>query len=112
VNDFTLGIYPKFNPYGVGVPHHHGTTGFTRGYSHLTPMGLFQFESKIIFNQKGNRMLFNVILEEAEDGWIVAECPALPGCVSQGKNRQEALENIKEAITAWLWAENQKAFYL
>jgi predicted RNase H-like HicB family nuclease len=54
-------------------------------------------------------MLFNVLLEEAEDGWIVAECPALPGCVSQGKDREEALENIKEAITAWLWAENQKA---
>ncbi len=54
-------------------------------------------------------MLFNVTLETAEDGWIVAECPALPGCVSQGKDEQEALDNIKEAITAWLWAENQKA---
>lgn len=54
-------------------------------------------------------MLFNIILEMADDGWIVAECPALPGCVSQGKDEQEALENIKEAITAWLWAENQKA---
>jgi len=39
----------------------------------------------------------------------VAECPALPGCVSQGRDEQEALENIKEAITAWLWAEDQKA---
>ena len=37
------------------------------------------------------------------------ECPALPGCVSQGKDREEALANIKEAITAWLWAEDQKA---
>jgi len=54
-------------------------------------------------------MLFNVILKEAEDGWIVAECPALPGCVSQGKDNQKAIDNIKEAITAWLWAENQKA---
>jgi predicted RNase H-like HicB family nuclease len=53
-------------------------------------------------------MLFNVVLEK-EDNWIVAECPALPGCVSQGKDEKEALENIKEAITAWLWAENQKA---
>jgi len=48
-------------------------------------------------------------LEKAEDGWIVAECPALPGCVSQGRNEKEALENIKEAITTWLWAEDQKA---
>ena len=55
-------------------------------------------------------MIFHVTLEQAEDGWIVAECPALPGCVSQGKDEQEALDNIKEAITAWLWAEDQKAF--
>ncbi|MBI5394373.1 MAG: type II toxin-antitoxin system HicB family antitoxin [Verrucomicrobia bacterium] len=53
-------------------------------------------------------MIFHVKLEKAEDGWIVAECPALPGCVSQGKDEKEALENIKEAITAWLWAEDQK----
>jgi len=55
------------------------------------------------------RMLFHVILEKAEDGWIVAECPALPGCVSQGKDEQEAISNIREAIIGWLWAENQKA---
>jgi predicted RNase H-like HicB family nuclease len=54
-------------------------------------------------------MIFHVTLDPAEDGWIVAECPALPGCVSQGKDEKEALENIKEAITAWLWAEDQKA---
>ena len=34
---------------------------------------------------KGLIIIFHVTLEEAEDGWIVAECPALPGCVSQGK---------------------------
>jgi predicted RNase H-like HicB family nuclease len=54
-------------------------------------------------------MVFHVTLTKAEDGWIVAECPALPGCVSQGKDEQEALVNIKEAISAWLWAEDQKA---
>jgi predicted RNase H-like HicB family nuclease len=54
-------------------------------------------------------MIFHVVLEHAEDGWVVAECPALPGCVSQGKDEEEALVNIKEAITAWLWAEDQKA---
>ena len=54
-------------------------------------------------------MIFHVTLETAEDGWIVATCPALPGCVSQGRDEKEALENIKEAITAWLWAEDQKA---
>jgi len=54
-------------------------------------------------------MLFHVTLEKAEDDWFVVECPALPGCVSQGKTEKEAMENIKEAITAWLWAEDQKA---
>jgi predicted RNase H-like HicB family nuclease len=54
-------------------------------------------------------MIFHVRLEQAEDGWIVVECPALPGCVSQGKYQKEALENIREAIAAWLWAEDQKA---
>ena len=39
----------------------------------------------------------------------MAECPALPGCISQGKDEKEARDNIKEAITAWLWAEDQKA---
>ncbi len=54
-------------------------------------------------------MMFHVSLEQAEDGWVVVECPALPGCVSQGRDEKEALENIKEAITAWLWAEDLKA---
>ena len=54
-------------------------------------------------------MVFHVTLDKAEDGWFVVECPALPGCVSQGKDEQEALTNIKEEIAAWLWAEDQKA---
>jgi predicted RNase H-like HicB family nuclease len=54
-------------------------------------------------------LTFHITLEIAEDGWIVVECPALPGCVSQGKNEEEAINNIREAITAWLWAEDQKA---
>ncbi|MCA1733367.1 MAG: type II toxin-antitoxin system HicB family antitoxin [Acidobacteria bacterium] len=54
-------------------------------------------------------MIFHVKIEEAEDGWLVAECPALPGCISQGRDEKEALENIREAIVAWLWAEDKKA---
>jgi len=54
-------------------------------------------------------MIFHVTLKEEKDGWIVAECPSLPGCVSQGKDEKEVLDNIKEAIVAWLWAEDQKA---
>ena len=41
---------------------------------------------------------FFVTLEQDEDGWLVAKCPGLPGCVSQGKTREEAIANIREAI--------------
>jgi predicted RNase H-like HicB family nuclease len=58
---------------------------------------------------RGLAMIVHVTLEPAEDGWIVAECPALPGCVSQGRDEQEAMANIKEAITAWMLTEDQKA---
>jgi predicted RNase H-like HicB family nuclease len=44
----------------------------------------------------------NVIVEIDEAGFFVAEVPALPGCLSQGKTREEALKNIREAIEGWL----------
>jgi predicted RNase H-like HicB family nuclease len=52
---------------------------------------------------------FEVVFAPMEDGWIVAGCPALPGCVSQGRDESEALANIREAIDGWLWADEQKA---
>jgi predicted RNase H-like HicB family nuclease len=42
------------------------------------------------------------VLRSGEDGWIVVECPLLPGCISQGKTRDEALANIREAIALCL----------
>lgn len=45
---------------------------------------------------------FLVTLQPGEDGWIVAECPALPGCMSQGRTKSEALTNVGEAIQGWL----------
>jgi len=47
-------------------------------------------------------MKFRILIEEDEDGVFVAECPSLPGCVSQGATRSEALENIKDAIQGYL----------
>jgi len=41
-----------------------------------------------------------VTLERDETGMIVAECPAIPGCISQGKTEEDALANIREAIAA------------
>lgn len=43
-----------------------------------------------------------VILYPGEDGCWVAECPSLPGCVSQGATKAEAIVNIKEAIEGWI----------
>ena len=51
-------------------------------------------------------MRFKVIIEDGEDGWYVVEVPALPGCISQGKTKKEALENIKEAIELYLEPED------
>ncbi len=47
-------------------------------------------------------MKYRVLVEQDEDGFFAAEVPALPGCVSQGATRQEALENIREAIAGYL----------
>ena len=41
---------------------------------------------------------YKIILNQGEDGYVVAECPAIPGCISQGKTEEEAINNIKEAI--------------
>ena len=54
-------------------------------------------------------MTLHSTLEPAEDGWTTAEGPALTDCVSQGRDEEEAIRNIREAITAWMWAEDQKA---
>ncbi len=45
-----------------------------------------------------------VVIYPGEDGYWVAECPGLPGCVSQGKTREEATQNIKEAIQGYIAA--------
>ncbi len=47
-------------------------------------------------------MTLKVIIERGEDGYFVASCPALKSCWSQGKTRQEALQNIREAIDLYL----------
>lgn len=47
-------------------------------------------------------MRYRVTIERDEDGIFIAECPTLPGCVSEGKTRNEALSNIKDAIQGYL----------
>lgn len=47
-------------------------------------------------------MKYRVLIERDEDGVFVVEVPSLPGCLSQGKTREEALSNVKEAIQVYL----------
>jgi predicted RNase H-like HicB family nuclease len=58
------------------------------------------------------KMKFNVTLDRDEDGMWVVECPAIPGCVSQGATKDEALENIKEAIALCLEVRAEKGMPL
>ena len=47
-------------------------------------------------------MKYRVIIEQDEDGVFVAEVPSLPGCISQGATREEALKNVREAIEVYV----------
>jgi len=43
-----------------------------------------------------------VVISKGEDGYWVAEVPSLPGCISQGRSKPETIDNIREAIEAWI----------
>ncbi|MBI5553974.1 MAG: type II toxin-antitoxin system HicB family antitoxin [Candidatus Diapherotrites archaeon] len=45
---------------------------------------------------------FDVVLERDEDGWFIADVPALPGCHTQGETKRDVLRNVKEAIELYL----------
>ncbi|MBI3051001.1 type II toxin-antitoxin system HicB family antitoxin [Candidatus Woesearchaeota archaeon] len=47
-------------------------------------------------------MKYRIVISQDEDGNYVAECPSLPGCLSQGKTRKEAVENIKDALQGYI----------
>jgi len=49
-----------------------------------------------------------VLIYPGEDGYFVAECPSLPGCISQGKTREEAITNIREAIQLYIEVLEEK----
>jgi predicted RNase H-like HicB family nuclease len=53
-------------------------------------------------------MNFQINIELDETGYYIAEVPALPGCISQGQTLEEAKENIKEAISAWIEVVNER----
>ncbi len=55
---------------------------------------------------------FPVTVYRDEEGWYVAECPTVPGCLTQGRTEEEALENIREAIQACLEARRERGLPL
>ena len=57
-------------------------------------------------------MIFNVTIDRDEDGGWVVECPSIPGCVSQGATKEEALENVKDAIRECLRVRAEKGYPL
>ena len=57
-------------------------------------------------------MKFNVTVDRDEDGVWIVECPAIPGCVSQGETKDEALDGIREAITLCLEVRAEKGLPL
>lgn len=57
-------------------------------------------------------MKFLITIFQDEDGMFIAECPSIPGCVSQGKTEQEAEKNIQEAIKACLEVRAEKGMPL
>jgi predicted RNase H-like HicB family nuclease len=61
---------------------------------------------------QGGFMIFNVTVDRDEDGVWVVECPAIPGCVSQGKTKEEALENVKDAIKLCLEVRGEQGLPL
>ena len=63
--------------------------------------GLFK-PAAIAGSGKIRVMKYRVYIEQDEDGMFVATCPALPGCISQGATRAQAMENIREAIEGYL----------
>jgi predicted RNase H-like HicB family nuclease len=58
------------------------------------------------------RMMLPVVLIPGEDRYIVAECPVLPGCISEGRPQDEALANIKEAIELCLESSEEESWTL
>ncbi len=54
-------------------------------------------------------MIYHILIEQDEEGYYVVSVPALPGCASQGKTKEEAVRNIREAIAGWFEVMEMKS---
>jgi predicted RNase H-like HicB family nuclease len=67
---------------------------------------------ELLFSREALRVKFVVTIDRDEDGTWVVECPSIPGCVSQGATKGEALENVKDAIAACLAVRSERGMPL
>ncbi len=68
----------------------------------IVGLGAFERQEFILSKIQLNVMKFRVLIEQDEDGVFIASVPELPGCISQGKTRSEAISNITDAIQGYL----------
>ena len=59
-----------------------------------------------------DKTTFSVTIAQDEDGWFIAECPEVPGCVSQGRTKAEAMENVRDAIKECLHVRREQGLPL
>jgi len=73
-------------------------------YGHRVEQEIVEIKTESLYDSKHETIImkFNIIIEKDEDGRYVAECTDLPGCLSEGENLEDALENISEAIIGCL----------
>lgn len=76
----------------------------TRSFSLNLPYLCGKLNEEVILAccMEGSDSVRQVLIYSGEDGYWVAECPSLPGCISQGKTREDAVVNIKEAIPDYI----------
>ena len=95
----------------TGLPH----IAFTAQHAHriLAALGFEVYQApratpgepsirRDAVRQSNDTITLPVVLENDEDGYVVASCPTLPGCHSQGRSKQEAISNIREAMRGYI----------
>lgn len=70
----------------------------------MSRMGIWKslIRRKTEISQVGPGTVLRVVFCQGEDGYVIAECPQLPGCMSQGRTKEEAVRNIRDAIESVL----------
>ncbi len=85
---------------------HLDNTSNEKQIKHFSNRKSFNYSKQVLKGEQ--KMKYKVVISEGEDGWYVVECPSIPGCISQGRTIEEALDNIKDAIYGCLEVMNER----